>query len=187
MVRSLTGIVFVVLLAGSILLHEYAFLVLFGVLILLGLWEFYNLMKIAEAEPQRYFGILSGILLFIINYLYLRQLVNASAFLVFIPMLSLIYFTEMVRNKKAPFRNIAVTLFGIIYIALPFSLFTYLVIPQQGANYTWHYALAFFAILWSYDTGAYLTGVAFGKRPLWSRISPKKTWEGAIGGGIIAS
>jgi phosphatidate cytidylyltransferase len=185
-VRSITGSIFAVFIAGSLLLNEYTFLVVFGVLILLGMWEFYSLMRIDEAEPQRYFGTLAGLVLFIMNYLYNRELMDVKWFLVFILFLSVIYFTEMVRNKKAPFRNIAVTLFGIIYIALPFSLFSYLVIPEPGGNYTWHFALAFFVILWTYDTGAYLTGIAFGKKPLWKRISPKKTWEGAIGGGIIA-
>lgn len=186
LVRTITGAVFVVLLAGSLLLHEYAFVVFFGILVALGLWEFYNLMRIAEDEPQRYFGLLGGMFLFLLNYFYVRLGMPVQYFLVFFILLSGIYFTEMVRNKKSPFRNIAITLFGIIYVAMPFSLFINLVIPEQGGSYTWHYALSFFLILWSYDTGAYLTGVAFGKKPLWSRISPKKTWEGAVGGGIIA-
>jgi phosphatidate cytidylyltransferase len=46
--------------------------------------------------------------------------------------------------------------------------------------------LGLFVVIWIYDTGAYLVGTLFGKHKLFERISPKKTWEGAIGGGLIS-
>lgn len=49
-----------------------------------------------------------------------------------------------------------------------------------------YYVLLFFATMWINDTGAYLSGRAFGKTALFPRISPKKTWEGLIGGVFIS-
>jgi phosphatidate cytidylyltransferase len=73
---------------------------------------------------------------------------------------------------------------GIIYVSLPFSLLNISVFFK--GTYSYHVIMGTMLILWACDTGAYFSGKAFGRRKLFQRISPKKTWEGSIGGGILA-
>ena len=94
-----------------------------------------------------------------------------------------IFMRELYRKAAKPFTNVALTLLGPIYLSFPFFLF-YLY-SFQGAGdggYNPQNILGFLFILWSNDTGAYFTGRFLGKRKLFERISPKKTWEGFFGG-----
>ena len=74
-----------------------------------------------------------------------------------------------------------------LYIALPLSLLGVLAFRSVGSDivYTWHVPLSVFVFLWINDTGAYICGSLLGKHKLFPRISPGKSWEGSIGGGIL--
>jgi phosphatidate cytidylyltransferase len=74
-----------------------------------------------------------------------------------------------------------------LYIALPFSLLSVLAFRSVGSDiiYTWHVPLSVFVFLWINDTGAYLCGSLLGKHKLFPRISPGKSWEGSVGGGVF--
>ena len=69
-------------------------------------------------------------------------------------------------------------------MALPFSLVN--VIVFDGGKYAYKILLGLMLIIWSSDTGAYFAGTAFGKTKLFERISPKKSWEGSVGGTLFA-
>ena len=99
-----------------------------------------------------------------------------------IPATSIFLITELFRQKKRPITNISYSIFGILYIILPFALLNYIPLQADGEQRGSLLLIGFFASLWANDTGAYLTGRAFGKRKLFERISPKKTWEGFLGG-----
>ena len=77
-----------------------------------------------------------------------------------------------------------------LYVALPFALLNTLAFqysPESNTvTFTKLYPLSLFIFLWASDTGAYCSGMLFGKHKLFPRISPKKSWEGSIGGGILA-
>ena len=76
-----------------------------------------------------------------------------------------------------------------MYIALPFSLINVLAFEVSAVDGQVHYdmllPLSVFIFLWTNDTGAYCSGSLFGKHKLFPRISPGKSWEGSIGGGIF--
>jgi phosphatidate cytidylyltransferase len=74
---------------------------------------------------------------------------------------------------------------GIIYVMVPFMFFHALAYSDGGFNF--HLPLGFLVMLWANDTGAYLSGYFFGRTKLFERHSPKKTWEGFIGGVLIAA
>ena len=83
--------------------------------------------------------------------------------------------------------NLAVNLLGILYVALPFSMLNTLTINEfTGNNYNYVFILSLFIFLWTNDTGAFVVGSLIGRNKLFERISPKKTWEGFIGGVIFA-
>ena len=80
-------------------------------------------------------------------------------------------------------------MFSQLYVALPFALLNVLAfqtIPTETVSqYLFIFPLSIFIFNWMNDTGAYCTGVLFGKHPLFKRISPKKSWEGSIGGAVF--
>jgi phosphatidate cytidylyltransferase len=86
--------------------------------------------------------------------------------------------------ERKPFTNIAFTFLGIVYVAVPFVLLNVAVFRDGSYNY--QVILGALLILWASDTGAYFAGTRFGKRKLFERISPKKTWEGFVGGAVLA-
>lgn len=194
--RSITGTVFVLVLVGAILFHPLSFGGLFLLITVLGLWEFYGLAEKAGAEPLRTYGTLIGALLFAVSFLAKRN-GNFGLMLLILPAVFLVFFIELYRKKERPFTNIAYTLLGIVYIALPFSLWSLVVVPfditpaiypgfRIEQDYRWHLLLGFFILMWTSDTMAYVCGRLFGKHKLFERISPKKTWEGTFGGGLFA-
>ena len=150
------------------------------------MWEFYRLSGKTGNRPQNLFGIFIGILLFLCNFLYVTNRVDQKFFLLFIPLALSIFIIEIYRKNKSPVSNIAYTFLGLIYIALPFSLFNYFVFSfANTVKYNPNILLGFFFLLWANDTGAYLIGMPLGKHKLFKEISPKKSWEGFIGGVII--
>jgi len=74
---------------------------------------------------------------------------------------------------------------GIIYVALPFTLLTVLAYIKND-TYDPNIVLGCLFLLWASDSGAYFAGTKFGKTKLFERVSPKKSWEGSIGGMIAA-
>lgn len=190
--RLLTSIFFVVVLIGSILLSEFASSILFFFIILLCQNEFYSFYKSTEIKPQRKIGLVGGILFFLVNVLTRFLDDGSSSLFLIIPLVFLIFIVELFRKHAHPLQNIGSTTLGIIYIAVPITLLHEMSF-FNGENFKGEYdhqiIIGFFLILWANDTGAYLIGRKFGKNKFFERISPKKTWEGTIGGvalGLIA-
>ena len=186
--RSITGLVFVVLLVGSLIFNAVSFFVLMTILIILGLWEFYSIANKEEIYPQKFFGIFIGLVVFIANYCYAQKLTDELIFIIIIPLFACIFIYELYRHIKSPFCNISYTIAGIVYIALPLSFFCFFVFKKQGyeIRYDYEIILGFFIITWIYDTIAYISGVSYGRHKLFKRISPLKSWEGFFTGAIFA-
>jgi phosphatidate cytidylyltransferase len=109
---------------------------------------------------------------------------------VFIPyLISIVYLmvAELYLKQEDPVNDWAYTMMSQMYIALPFSMLSVLAFQSDdtGIHYTWTVPLSVFVFLWINDTGAYLCGSLLGKHKLFPRISPGKSWEGSIGGGIL--
>lgn len=184
LVRTLTGIVFGVSVIGSILVSHYLFSLLFLVITIFALIEFYQLISSGiGADVQKTTGVLLGAILFITSSLASLGMIKVSMISINLLFTGLVFIIEMYRKKPNPLLNISLILAGTFYIALPFSLLNFFFSPDfQLSNDNPHILIGFFFILWTYDTFAYLTGVSFGKHRLFERISPKKSWEGSIGG-----
>jgi phosphatidate cytidylyltransferase len=181
--RAITGFFFVAVMLASILLGSYLFTVFFLLLSILATDEFFRLVK-TSVRPQRMSGyILAGLIFTAVAYHYLYG-GSPELFLAAVPVLTFIYVSELYRNHSNPFHNIAYTLFGVIYAAVPFCFFYALAF--SNGEYSSHLPLAFLIMLWASDTGAYLFGSRWGKHKLFERHSPKKTWEGFFGGLLVS-
>jgi phosphatidate cytidylyltransferase len=184
--RSLTGVVFVTVLVGAILVNPISFFLLIGVITLLGLWEFYGLMTTVQLRANKIAGLLTGLLFLVITCLYSIGMASPVWYWLLVPFTAAVFVAELYRKQATPFQNIAITLMGVLYIAVPFSLLVFFGFVRPAfSGYEPTLVLGFFFLLWSNDTGAYLTGITLGKHPMFQRISPKKSWEGFSGGIIL--
>ncbi len=187
LLRTLTGFVFVVAIIGSILLGRIAFSILFLVFNILTLIEFYKLIETKQKNGIQYkTGIAGGSALFILASLVAMDFISPEWLLtlLLIPLISIT--NELFSKHKNPFDIISRTLSGIIYVSIPFASLNFFFNPSFiPGNTNPNILLGFFLILWTYDSFAYLSGVSFGKHKLFERISPKKTWEGSLGGFVF--
>lgn len=186
--RTITGIVLVVVILAAILVSEYSFAVLFLLILIGGLIEFANLYKQSDIEPNKWLMYLISFVLFGTSFFVAKGLIGAKYFLGMFSLFLVIMAAELYRKKPKPIENIAVTIFSIVYMAIPLALINFLVFPEilPGHVYYPKLLIALFILIWTHDSGAYLFGVSMGKHRLFERISPKKSWEGAIGGTITA-
>lgn len=185
--RLLTGTLFVIVLLWSVFQSEVSASILFLIIILLCQREFYGFFKETSVHPQKLVGILGGLVFFAISVATYQFNFPNTLFLI-IPIIFSIFVIELFRNKPNPITNIAYTVMGIIYIAVPFALLHELAYFKHyhfSDTYNYEIIMGYFFILWANDTGAYLVGKNFGRTKLFERISPKKTWEGSIGGILL--
>lgn len=188
-VRSLTGGVFVAILLGSIFWNEIAATGVLSVFFLLGINEFNSLFKGHEQiSLNSSVNMLFGVSIFTLLILALFNVIPSVFLLAIIPFMFIMNATELWRKEKNPIQNMAVSTFGLIYLIIPFFLMIYLNYTDQlrhGEETFFPLLAGFFLLVWTNDTFAYLTGMMIGKHKLFERISPKKTWEGTIGGAIF--
>lgn len=193
--RALTGAVFVIVLVGSIIWRYESFALLFLLITVLGTWEFYGLAEKDGVQPQKIYGTITAGLMFVLVALekwFVFPYLFPFHWLV-LPFIFLVFIFELYRKKEKPFTNAGYTLLGIAYVALPFSLLISVPVIETDSDifgvtsraYFGNIILGYFILMWTSDTGAYLCGRGFGKHKLFERVSPKKTWEGTIGGGLL--
>lgn len=186
--RTITGIVLVLIILAATIASQYSFAMLFMAILAGGLLELFNFYKKTEINPNKWLSYLISFLIFGISFFVAKGLIEAKYFLILFPFFLLILASELYRKKQKPLENIAVTIFGIVYLAIPLALVNFLVFPEifSGNEYSPILLIALFVLIWTYDSGAYLVGVSIGRHRLFERISPKKSWEGAIGGTLTA-
>ena len=188
-VRAVTGVFFVTAMVLGIL-HPHALIALFALITGLSIWEYTGLVNnIKGVKVNRFISTIIGV------YFFLAvaglRLTPVEGFVVFVPyILSIRYLliSELYLKNENPINSWAYTMLGQMYIAMPFSMINVLAF-QQGemgqVTFDSLLPLSIFIFLWTNDTGAYLCGSFFGKHKLFPRISPKKSWEGSIGGGLL--
>jgi CDP-diglyceride synthetase len=159
-----------------------------GVILIGSLFEFYRLSFKVRVRPQMFYGVALGLLLFFTTFLQASGILIPIMFYAFVPLTLGVFIVELYRNHSRPFTNIAYTLLGVAYIAGPIAMMNYIAFTPSigGAVYDFRLVMGFFFLLWANDTGAYLVGMSMGRNKLFPRISPKKSWEGLIGGVIVA-
>lgn len=191
-VRTLTGMVFVAVLVGAIVYRPSTFGFLFAVITALSVKEFCTVVNQREdVQINSLICTASGVYLFLAFFGFCSNLTPSSVFIPYL--LSIIYLlvSELYLKRPNPINNWAYTMMSQMYVALPFALLNVLAFQSNtNSEYSISYMgilpLSVFIFLWSSDSGAYCFGSMFGRRKLFPSISPNKSWEGSIGGGITA-
>ncbi len=181
LVRSLSGVVFILLVLGSVLIHPTAMILCLGLFAALALLEFYNFFnkdeKVAVSKAGGLFvglSIYAGVVLSFHNLHSISLLFVLIFFLIFT-----LFLSEIWRKKQNPLLNLGVYASSFIYVVIPF-----LIMILIAFQFSQTFLAILFVLIWTNDTFAYLSGRFFGKNKLFPRISPNKTWEGTIGGSL---
>ncbi len=191
--RSLTAVVIVGVMLACLFIGKYTFALLFLAIMLGMLHEFFTITESTKFTPHRWIISIVSTCIFIVSFLVSSGKISPLFFFLLFPVLLVTFAHELFANKNYPLQNIAFGLLAIVYITIPISLTNYIVfsthlrpISQLFNDYNPTLLLILMIIIWVYDSCAYLFGMTFGKRKLFERISPKKSWEGAIGGMVSA-
>lgn len=197
-IRALTAVVFVTIMAIGLFWNTWSFFLLFSV-VHFGCWiEYQKLVQLFYPEYGKIsvlhrYGVMQagwcGLLYFTHNELAVGNVVLTEVgFWLGLLFLFLLPLFMLVPLKKASLKSSAYSIFGLLYISLSFSLLLYLRTHWSESDYRLNLTLPLLAIftLWLNDTAAYIVGSLIGKTPL-SSISPNKTWEGTIGGALLAT
>jgi len=194
--RTVTAVVFAIAMLGGVFGGATAFFILFALITAGCLWELMGLLFAAESNHLRLrkvLGTVFGVLSFLIFGSAELSLMIAESgtllawnmtlqFLFFAPLalVFLLFIFELFLHSEQPFANIGNYLLGLAYVGLPFTLLAIISLGPDG--YAPMRVFGLLLLTWSNDTMAYLVGSRIGKTPFFSRISPKKTWEGTLGG-----
>lgn len=179
--RIVFGLLFSVTIILGVLYCKEAFFVVFFIILLIGMDEFYKIARLAGASPLSWLGIVAGASLFFIGYMY-SFFEDSYWLFFFILELFIILIVETFRSSKSTILNLSSLFAGIFYVAVPITIIQYLFFTE----YNPFLVLSIFFIIWMNDSAAYVIGSLLGKHKLAPKISPNKTWEGAIGG-LVAS
>lgn len=184
--RTISGVVLLVVVVASVLLSQYSFAALMLVICIGAAGEFYKIAAMSGAAPLKGYGIIAGALVVVLNFLVAKGSLPLSALAIIVPLVVIPFIVELYRKSENPIRDLSVTIAGLMYVALPMSLMMWIGmgVGVEGAQgeYTPWVVLSYIFIVWANDVGAYLVGMTIGKRRLFERISPKKSWEGFFGG-----
>lgn len=189
--RAFTALIFVIVVLGGLFGGHYSFVALFSIITGLCLWEYLGLVLEKDNKKdffRKIIGLGLGIMPFILTSIVQLNLIpNREAFIIissllFSPFVFLSFVYELYADSDTPFTNIAYLILGVFYIGIPFALLDF--IAFSGDHFYVKTIFGLLLLTWSNDTIAYLVGSQIGKTPLFPRISPKKTWEGTMGGAV---
>ena len=187
--RTITGILFVAIMT-TCFLRPVAMIFVFTLITGMTIWEFTGLVNDREnVTVNRFITTVAGVYFFLAVAGVNSGFIQTNA--VFVPyLLTIVYLfiSNLYTQSKDAVNDWAYTMLSQLYIALPLSMINVLAFRQSANGVTHFYyllPLSIFIFLWTNDTGAYCTGSLFGKHKLFPRISPAKSWEGSIGGGVL--
>ena len=194
--RSISGAIYVILLLASILFSTNknfdSFFILFGIFLIIAVFEFCGLVNINKTLPILFAGVTyfltyqianankGEVLLYSIRYN--QNIEKTVLFLVLLVSVKCLLFLFNEKQKTLTSYSKYVYLIG--YIILPFLLITK--IPFGKVGYNPKIIISIFILIWTNDTFAYIVGKSIGKRKLFEKVSPKKTIEGFVGGVVFA-
>ena len=186
-VRTITSVFFVAAIVTSFL-NPQAMTLLFAIVTGMTVWEFAGLVNDRPGiTVNRFITTVAGVYLFLAMAGYNSGLTPASVFVPYLVSIVYLMVAELYLKAEDPIHDWAYTMLSQLYIALPLSLLNVLAYRSNGYDIQYSYLapLAVFVFLWMNDAGAYCVGSLLGRHKLFPRISPGKSWEGSVGGGVL--
>lgn len=187
--RAITGVLFVAIMVAGFV-QPLTMILLFALITGLALWEYTGLVnQVENVAVNRFISTVAGVYFFIAVAGISSGYIQTNA--VFVPyLLTVVYLfiSELYARNTNAINDWAYTMLGQMYIALPLAMINVLAFRQSPdglITYNFLLPLSVFVFLWINDTGAYCTGSLIGRHKLFPRISPGKTWEGSVGGGLL--
>lgn len=178
--RIISGIIGSSILVGTILYSSHSFFMMFLMISIFMQHEF-NRHVTVNKHVSQFAVVVLNIVFSTMSYLYLIGHIEYDNLFLLYPFSLIILITSLYDKAEKSFQTSSNLIFALIYIALPFILFIQLPFMIDG-TYEYSLPLGVLLFLWAGDSGAYFVGKSLGKTKLFERISPKKTWEGTIGG-----
>ena len=186
-IRAITGTIFVAAVVTCFLRPE-AMMFLFALVTALSVWEFTGLVNNSgDVRVNRFICTVAGVYLFLAFAGFCSGLTPAAVFIPYLLTVVYLFISELYTKAPNSINNWAYTMLSQMYIALPFSMINVVAFHSTGDAHVYDYLLplSIFIFLWTNDTGAYISGSLLGRHKLFPRVSPGKSWEGSIGGGLL--
>ncbi|MGN0282086.1 MAG: phosphatidate cytidylyltransferase [Prevotella sp.] len=186
-VRTITGVLFVAIVVVCFF-NPVAMTVLFSLVTALTVWEFTGLVNDRPGVTvNRFISTVAGTYFYFAMSGFCSGITPSTVFIPYLVTLVYLLIAELYAKHEDPINNWAYTMMSQLYIALPFSLLNVLAfrVSAEGTTFTSVLPLSVFVFLWINDTGAYCCGSLLGRHKLFPRVSPGKSWEGSIGGGVF--
>lgn len=185
--RILSGAVYVGLIFCAIYFFDTIpaiFLVFFGLVTLIGVWEACRLTHGDEQNQPKVVKCVDalGALAVFTSFFFNEECGHSLASFLPILLYGLVRFTiQLYITNQNPIKSLQQSFFCICYVAIPLGLMSTISFSENSML-----LLSIFIFLWLNDSGAYLVGSTIGKHRLFKRISPKKSWEGFWGGLVLS-
>ena len=196
LIRAASGVVMLVVMLTAILWSPWSLGALLVAITAGVTWEHLRLSEHCGAQPQKAMAmglallVVTPFVLVLLNnedYL-LTDSVGVAFVMTFVIMIAtlVVLFVELFRQRETPIQNVGATILPALQVALPIAMLSLLPLMGEGSHYNAWRVVAFFSIIWANDVFAFLVGITLGRHRLCERISPKKSWEGFIGGIVAA-
>lgn len=189
--RTITGSLFVGISSALILINEWTFL---AFALIASVWltiEFIRIANNDKNKPNIGLTVANVVIIVVGSFLIIKYQLDKSLFFIILVPVFFLFIYELYANKETPIRNIALSIFSLLYIVVPIVLSIILVIgsslyyQSESVGFQPTILMGILILIWVYDSMAYCIGVPLGKHRLFERVSPKKSWEGTIGGAIL--
>lgn len=181
--RSLSGIIYVALIVACVILGGWWFNALLLLFTILGVVEFHSLVDKSVSKKTSVVPLVTDLLASVA--LVLGMSYSLAFLAIFILCLIVRMIAQLYIHEDAPLVRLAYSYMGVFYIALPLGLLGF-IMEMLGEDIAKALLLTMFVMIWLNDTGAFLVGSSMGRHKLFPSVSPKKSWEGAIGGVIFS-
>lgn len=186
--RIFSGVIYIALIVTAILLLDNSpvvYLVVFPLLIVLGIGELITMAKddANQSWLVNIIDMLGGVGVFVALYLHYEGTTTQSRALWLLPIaayLLLRTIVQLYRPQQNAVHSLERSFLSLGYVALPVAMLNGIMSITAP-----RLLLGVFIFIWLYDTGAYCVGMLLGRHRLFERISPKKSWEGVIGGILL--
>ena len=186
--RAITGVLFVAIVV-TCFLKGTSMILLFALVTGMTIWEFTGLVNNREnVKTNRFISTVAGVYFFLSVVGYCSGMTPSAVFIPYLITIVYLFVSELYTKNEDAINDWAYTMLSQMYIALPFSCLNVLAFRgtiDGEVNFNMLLPLSIYVFLWINDTGAYVTGSLLGKHKLFPRISPGKSWEGSIGGGLF--